>query len=321
VQRLEAGERQALARAISLVEDEDPRAKALLDALYGRTGRAYRVGITGPPGAGKSTLAAALARRLRDRGRRVGILAVDPTSPFTGGALLGDRIRMGGVAADPDVFIRSMATRGSLGGIARTTSEAADILDAAGKDVVIVETVGVGQSEVEVRDAVDTTVVVLSPESGDAVQTLKAGLMEIADVFCVNKADREGADRMAAALDAMLELGVDPHRQDAGAVWRPPVVRTAAATGAGVEELDLALERHRAHLEAAGALDRKRRERVEGKIRLLVEEKLWAHVWKGEAFERELARRGEEVLAGRATPYGAAHEIFESFVARLRGSA
>ncbi len=299
--RVLSGDRKAVARAISIVEDGAAEAGALLDALYPSTGKAYRVGDTGPPGAGKSTLTAALAERLRQDGRTVGIVAVDPTSPFTGGALLGDRIRMTKVSTDPGVFIRSMASRGSLGGIARTTSEACDVLDAAGKETIFIETVGVGQSEVEVADAADSVVVVLSPEGGDAVQTMKAGLMEIAHVFAVNKADREGADRMVRAVESTLEMG--DHGAD---TWMPPVVKTVASSAEGVRDLWAALEKHRAHLAARGLLDRRRRERVAAKIRLLVEEKLWALFWRGEAHDRELLRLADEVLANRATPYSAA---------------
>lgn len=304
--RILRGDRKAAARAISLIEDDAPGAAALLDALYPSTGRAYRVGVTGPPGAGKSTLVAALAAHLREQGRTVGIVAVDPTSPFTGGALLGDRIRMTRVATDPGVFIRSMASRGALGGIARTTSEACDVLDALGKDVLLIETVGVGQSEVEIAEAADTTVVVLSPESGDAVQTMKAGLMEVADIFVVNKADREGADKMVRAVEALLEM-------EAASEWKPPVLKTVASTGGGIPELAAALERHRAYLADKGLLDRKRRDRIEEKIRLLVEEKLWAAFWKGTEWEAEIARWTDEVAAGRATPYAAAARLFERF--------
>jgi LAO/AO transport system kinase len=320
--RVLAGDRKAAARAISLVEDGAPGAAALLDAIYPATGKAYRVGITGPPGAGKSTLTAALAAHLRTAGRTVGIIAVDPTSPFSGGALLGDRIRMSRVATDPGVFIRSMASRGALGGLARATGEACDVLDASGKETILIETVGVGQSEVEVADAADTTVVVLSPESGDAVQTMKAGLMEIGDIFVVNKADREGADRMVRAIEAMLELGgtgrgAAPREgaddAPAGEAWRPPVLRTTAATGEGVGELAAALERHRAWLGARGLLDRKRRERVEEKIRLLVEERLWALFEQGARYREDMGRWTDEVLAGRATPYAAAEAMFERF--------
>src|SRR5690606_10817327 len=201
-----AGKRPALARAISIVENGRPAAQALLNALHARLGRARRIGITGPPGAGKSTLVAALVAALRARGETVGVVAVDPTSPFTGGALLGDRIRMGEVTLDPGVFIRSMATRGSLGGLALATKEVADVLDAFGFDHVLVETVGVGQSELDIAAAADTTIVVLVPESGDSIQAMKAGLMEIADLFVINKADRPGAERLAREVEMMLHL-------------------------------------------------------------------------------------------------------------------
>jgi LAO/AO transport system kinase len=338
VTRILAGDRKAAARAISLIEDDAPGAAEVLDALYPATGKAYRVGITGPPGAGKSTLTAALAAHLRERrpGHPVGIICVDPTSPFSGGALLGDRIRMGKVALDPGVFIRSMASRGALGGLARTSAEACDVLDAFGKETILIETVGVGQSEVEVAEAADTTVVVLSPESGDSVQTMKAGLMEIADIFVVNKADREGADKMARAIEGMLELGGSPRgaaqRSGASATlgpsearstvpdmgeWVPPVLQTTASTGNGVPAVAEALERHRALLARAGLLERKRRERIEQKIRLLVEERLWSLFAKTSSYDAELARWTEEVLAGKATPYAAAARLFERFQPRV----
>ncbi|HVY60781.1 MAG TPA: methylmalonyl Co-A mutase-associated GTPase MeaB, partial [Planctomycetota bacterium] len=266
--RVLAGDRKAAARAISIVEDQGAQAGPLLDALYPATGKAYRVGVTGPPGAGKSTLTAALAERLREGGRTVGIVAIDPTSPFTGGALLGDRIRMTKVSTDPGVFIRSMASRGALGGIARTTGEACDVLDASGKETVFIETVGVGQSEVEVAGAADTVCVVVSPEAGDAIQTMKAGLMEIAHVFVVNKCDREGADRMVRAIESMLELAMPADG------WIPPVVKTAASSGEGVADLVATLEKHRGFLREKGLLDRKRRDRVRARIRSLFEEKL-----------------------------------------------
>lgn len=309
VQRILAGDRKAAARAISLIEDDAPGAAALLDALYPSTGKAYRVGMTGPPGAGKSTLTAALAAHLREAQRSVGIIAVDPTSPFSGGALLGDRIRMARVATDAGVFIRSMASRGALGGLARTTAEACDVLDAFGKETIVIETVGVGQSEVEIADAADTTVVVLSPESGDSVQTMKAGLMEIADIFVVNKADREGADRMVRAIEGMLELDSQMQPGD----WIPPVLRTVASTGEGVADLARALDRHREWLRGRGLLERKRRERIEEKIRLLVEGKLWSLFARSASYDAEVARWTDGVLAGTATPYAAAMKLFERF--------
>src|SRR5215213_5792326 len=284
------GKKAALARAVSIVENRRSGADRLLAELHPKLGRARRIGVTGPPGAGKSTLTTALAAALRSRGMTVGIVAVDPTSPFTGGALLGDRIRMESVALDPGVFIRSMATRGSLGGLAATTREVADVLDAYGFDRILVETVGVGQSELDIARTADTSVVVLVPESGDSIQTLKAGLMEIADVFVVNKSDRPGADRLRNELELMLglrmgntmkhvpahhgvELGrvmtpeeknaMNPARAareaaraghgDEGA-WVPPVLRSVAAKAEGVDELIAALDRHFDYLESTGDL-------------------------------------------------------------------
>jgi len=316
-----SGDRKAVARAISLVEDGVPEGATLLDALYPRTGRAARVGITGPPGAGKSTLTSALTERLREAGRTVGIVCVDPTSPFSGGALLGDRIRMTKVSTNTGVFIRSMASRGALGGISRTTGEALDVLDASGKDVLLVETVGVGQSEVEIAGTADTVVVVLSPEAGDSVQTMKAGLMEIAHIFVVNKADREGADRMVRALDAMLELGPSAHASGgAGALggpWAPPVLKTSAASGEGVPELLQAIDRHREFLAANGLVLRKRKQRISAKIRQVVEERLWRKFWGGLAHEAELARLADEVVLGRSTPHAAADALFAQLSATV----
>src|SRR5213592_739773 len=244
--RVLAGDPRAIARAISLVEDETPAGADLVRAVFGRSGRAYLTGITGAPGAGKSTLVDRLIGDLRRLGRTVGVVAVDPTSPFSGGAILGDRVRMQAHVADPGVFIRSMATRGNLGGLARATAEAALVLDAAGRDVVLIETVGVGQDEVDIVRTADVSIVVLVPGAGDDVQALKAGIMEIADIFVVNKADRDGADRTIASIEALLSL------QSFGAdEWRPPIVRTTATTGEGLGDLVAALDRFRAHTDAA----------------------------------------------------------------------
>ncbi|HEX5095700.1 MAG TPA: methylmalonyl Co-A mutase-associated GTPase MeaB, partial [Acidimicrobiia bacterium] len=266
-----AGDRRAVARLISLVETGGDPAREALAALYPSTGRAYSVGITGAPGAGKSTLTDRLVARVRADGERVAVLAVDPTSPFSGGAILGDRVRMQDHATDPGVFIRSMATRGHLGGLALATPQAIRVLDAAGAPWILVETVGVGQVEVEVAAATDTTVVVVNPGWGDSVQANKAGLLEIADVFVVNKADRPGADDAERDLLQMLELGA--HR-----AWMPPIVRTVATDGEGIDALWDAIGQHRAHLEETGELVRRRRDRLRDEVRSIVLARLAAEV-------------------------------------------
>ncbi|CAN5821961.1 methylmalonyl Co-A mutase-associated GTPase MeaB [soil metagenome] len=304
LERFEAGDRRALARALSWVENQRPGFEDLLHALHGRLGHAYRVGVTGPPGAGKSTLTEKYALLLRERGLRIGILAVDPSSPFTGGALLGDRIRMQDLTLDEGVFIRSMASRGRLGGLATTSLEAADLVEAFGFDVVIHETVGVGQTERDIVSAADTTVVVLVPESGDAIQAMKAGLMEIADVFVVNKADRPGADKLARALKSTLGL-----RAAAEDGWTPPIVRTVAVDGQGIDELDQAIEAHREHGRKTGALDQKRGERAAERVRDIVARRCERMVWVERGGERMLTDGLERIAAGETTPYALADEI------------
>ncbi|HZB24492.1 MAG TPA: methylmalonyl Co-A mutase-associated GTPase MeaB [Vicinamibacterales bacterium] len=311
--RVLAGDVRAIARAISLIEDEAPAAAELVRRIFARTGRAYLVGITGPPGAGKSTLVDKLTGAIRAGGSTVGIVAVDPTSPFSGGAILGDRVRMQAHAGDPGVFIRSMATRGHLGGLARATSEVALVLDAAGRDVVLIETVGVGQDEIEIVRTADISVVTVVPGAGDEVQALKAGIMEIADIFVVNKADREGADRMVASIEAMLSL----HAYPEGA-WRPPVLKTEATTGAGISTLLDTIERFRLH--SAAASGSRRRARAGWRMRELLGRRFVDHVEHG-----VLARGEFEALLGRLAarevdPYTAVDDIFGRAVARTSGT-
>ncbi|WP_243325062.1 methylmalonyl Co-A mutase-associated GTPase MeaB [Geothrix sp. SG200] len=262
---LRRGEPRALGRAISWMENGHPGARALMARLWPHLGGAVVIGITGSPGAGKSTLTDQLARALRAEGQRVGILAVDPTSPFSGGAILGDRIRMQRIAADPGIFIRSMATRGALGGLARATQDAIDLLDAAGFDTVIVETVGVGQDEVDVVSCVQTCCVVLVPGMGDEIQAIKAGIMEVADLFVINKADRDGADQVEQELVAMKSMA-------AARPWDPPVLRTVAQRGEGVPELLAQVRQHGAWLRAHGGLARKARERARLRFESLLAE-------------------------------------------------
>ena len=301
-----AGSPQALARVISLVEDGDPEGQALLRQLYPRTGAAYAVGITGPPGAGKSTLVDALTRTLRAQGRTVAVVAVDPTSPFTGGALLGDRIRMQDHAADPGVFIRSMATRGSLGGLAPTTSDVVRVLDAVGYQVIFIETVGIGQAEVDVVGAADTVVIVLVPGLGDTVQTMKAGIMEIGEIFVVNKADQGDADRTVTEVKMMLALGP----RTGG--WDPPVLTSIATAGRGVAELLEEIERHRRRQEQAGTLPARRRERRRREILRAAEQRLHARVLAAAARSQALEALTEQVHAGTLDPYTAAEELLKA---------
>jgi LAO/AO transport system kinase len=299
---------RAVARLISLVEDGSPLLRDLAAALAPHTGHARVVGLTGSPGVGKSTTTSALVSALRADGSRVGVLAVDPSSPFSGGALLGDRVRMGEHATDPGVFIRSMATRGHLGGLAAATPQALRVLDAAGCDVVFVETVGVGQSEVEVVALADTTVVILAPGMGDGVQAAKAGILEVADVFVVNKADRDGADAAVRELQHMVSMN---RREVSGPSWRPPVVRTVASRGEGVDDLVAALDDHRAWTAdhdrlAEGPL---RRARAEIEAIALADLRTRIRDLAGDAALGELAGR---VVAGELDPYAAADEVVTS---------
>lgn len=301
-----AGDPRAIARAISMVEDGDPRLRDLSAALYPSTGRAWTIGLTGAPGVGKSTLAGRLVAAVRARGERVAVLAIDPTSPFTGGALLGDRVRMQDHATDPGVFIRSMATRGHLGGMALAAPEAVRILDAAGYDVIVVETVGVGQVEVDVAAATDTTLVVVAPGWGDAVQVAKAGILEIADVFVVNKAEREGAEAAVRDLRAMLRLAEDagPHEG-----WTPPVLPTTAAEDGGTSDVMEAIERHRQHLRAGDLLARARARRLLSEVESLALEGSRADLRRRLEADEALVR---DLVARRIDPYAASDRVTAS---------
>ena len=291
------GERRSIARAISMVEDGSDGLPELIGGLYPKTGNAYTVGLTGSPGVGKSSLGAGLVKAARARDRTVAVLAIDPTSPFTGGALLGDRLRMQTHATDPGVFIRSMATRGHLGGLALAAPEAVMVLDASGVDLVIIETVGVGQAEVEVATAAETTLVVVAPGWGDAIQASKAGILEVADVFVVNKADRDGAGEAVRDLEAMLHLG--PKLE-----WKPPVVKTTATTDTGVDDLWDAIESHRKHLESTGEFERKRRQRILREVEAMVSARLRERV--AAMFEQgALEEMADDLTARRMDPYRA----------------
>ena len=328
------GRKAALARAISIVENHRPGFERLLATWNTRLGHARRIGITGPPGAGKSTLTNALARAYRAQDLTVGIIAVDPTSVFTGGALLGDRIRMEEIALDPGVYIRSLATRGSLGGLSSATREACDVLDAFGIDRILIETVGVGQSELDVARSADTSLVVLVPESGDAIQTLKAGVMEIADVFTVNKADRPGADRLRNEIEIMLGMragatmkdvpahhGVDLSRgnilrqvreaaqSDDTGQWTPPVLKTVAARDEGIEELVEALDRHFRYLERSGMLRERRRQRLRERVVEVAEDRMRRRLWTDTETNDWLDARLPALESGEATPFAVADAL------------
>jgi LAO/AO transport system kinase len=301
---------RALGRAISILEDGGPGQRELIRRVYGETGKARVIGITGPPGAGKSTLVDRLARRIRQRGETVGILAVDPTSPFTGGALLGDRIRMATLYTDPGVFIRSMATRGAMGGLARASRDAVDLLDAAGFDWVLVETVGVGQDEVDVVRTVDTVAVVTVPGLGDDIQAIKAGILEIADVFVVNKADREGVEKTAKDLQMMLSIG--EHGD-----WLPPIVKTVAARDEGVDQLLTEIERHRDYMQTSGEIERRRRSHLRLRVETILKERVVAAADRVLGVDREVERGHER----KVDPYRVADRLFAGVLEDAREEA
>lgn len=306
VDRMLAGAQQSLSRLITLVERDAPEVSAIMREIFPRLGQAYTIGITGPPGGGKSTLADGLTRIARNKGLSVGIIAIDPTSPFTGGAVLGDRVRMQQHFLDSEVFIRSMATRGSHGGLSQTARGVIKLLDAFGKDLIMVETIGVGQTELDIVDAVDTTIVVLVPEAGDTIQTMKAGLMEIGDIFVVNKADREGAIRLLAELEAGLLLSAKESQ------WRAPVLATQAVNDIGVAELYHEIERHREYLEATGQLSQRRRQQRKEELLHIIEQRIRGQLLH--LVERDGLLMGalEKVERGELDPYSAAAEILSS---------
>jgi LAO/AO transport system kinase len=302
LEKFDRGDRSALAKLITAVENGTPNSDEILSHVFPRVGKAHRVGITGPPGAGKSTIVDGLAVLMKRRGIEVSIIAVDPTSPFTGGALLGDRCRMDN-ASKEGIFIRSLATRGSLGGLSEATVWVADLMDAFGSEVILIETIGVGQTELDIMDASDTVVVILVPESGDAIQAMKAGLMEIADIFVINKFDREGALRFENELKGVFHLWKQNRE------WQPPVLRSIAIKGEGIGELYKKIEEHRRYLKESGLFERKRRERIRSEILKILKEKLLEKFYSKIELERKIDTLLEDVLRGKETPHSVVKKL------------
>jgi len=306
IEKILNGDKRAVSRAITLIENNPADKSKLLKHLHAHTGNAYRIGITGPPGAGKSTLTDCLIKHLTEAGYKTGVIAVDPTSPFTGGALLGDRVRMSESGLLKDVFIRSMATRGSLGGLSKNVIDACNVLDAAGKDFILIETVGVGQSELDIAQTADTTVVVLVPESGDSIQAMKAGLMEIADIFALNKSDRAGADEIASGIKNMLHLKAATEHH-----WNIDVIKTIAARGTGVKELFTEILKHKSHLLKTGLFDRKRKDHLMREITETVNANLQKNFWDDNKIKL-LNKSIESIYKKTTDPYTFSEELIKS---------